>query len=120
MKRNKRREYEESLAISSSKAPKRLFAYLRRRTKESNGVPPLVDKSTGSMLNSDYEKAEALRLQYESVFTKDTSNPAETLLRCDLQIAECYFDVADVEKLLNSLDEQSSPGPDELHPRILK
>ena len=120
LKRKKRREYEESLAISSSTAPKRLFAYLRRRIKESNGVPPLIDKPSGNLLTSDYDKADALRLQYESVFTEDTLHPTEPLKLYDLQINDCHFNAADVGKLLSSLDEQSAPGPDDLHPRVLK
>ena len=53
----KRREYEDSLASSSSEAPKRLFAYLRRRTREGNGVPPLIDDLTGNIVQTDNEKA---------------------------------------------------------------
>ena len=57
LKRTKRSKYEEGSAESAVFAPKRLFSYLRRRTKVSNGIPPLVDPQSHLLMEDDFDKA---------------------------------------------------------------
>ena len=119
LKRQKRFTYERNLATTSSSAPKKLYAYLRRRTKTCNGIPPL-QHPTGGLLEEDEEKAAILCSQYSSVFCMEDDNLTNIQARCDSVLNGFTVDPSTVEELLKSLDEQSSPGPDELHPRILK
>ena len=60
MKRRKSGIYEHNLADSAKTAPKKLFAYLRRRTNANNGIPLLKCRITGTMLEDDADKAVAL------------------------------------------------------------
>lgn len=120
LKRKKRRSYEDNLAQQSVTAPKRLFAYLRRRTKEGNSIPPLLDPSTGIVIDSDDEKAKIFHNQYASVFSMERLPTEELPLLTNGRLEDCVFTICDVKRLLLKLNTQSAPGPDELHPLILK
>ena len=120
LKRFKRISYERSLANSSTTAPKKLFAYLRRNTKTCNGIPPLINPDNGCIFESDEDIASILSSQYSSVFVVEDDYSARIPDICTNILSDCSFTTSDVEAILLSLNEQSSPGPDELHPRILK
>ena len=70
---------------------------------------------------TDYNKAEALALQFDSVFTikkENTWNIAEkTLPNSKLVIS---FDAATILKRLDGLNTSKSPGPDLVNAKILK
>ena len=120
MKRMKRGIYEQNLADSAKMAPKKLFAYLRRRTKANNGIPPLKCRNTSAVLEDDADKAMALRAQYSSVFAVEDLTDEHLQLMSDRTLSDHVISLPKVKELLLHLNEQSAPGPDELHPRILK
>ena len=67
-KRAKRSKYEGGLTESAGFAPKRLFSYLRRRTRVTNGIPPLGDPHSPLLMYDDQDKAPVMQRQYSSVF----------------------------------------------------
>ena len=120
LKYRKRCNYENDLAQSSVSAPKKLFAYLRRKTRAGNGIPSLRNPVTKDLMEDDSDKAASLCMQYSSVFVQE-GGTCETLPSAtDSSLNDCPFTSLDVSNVLQNLDEQSAPGPDDLHPRILK
>ena len=70
----------------------------------------------------DTEKVDILNKFFTSVFTKeDLTNIPE--LNDDFQgslLINIDFSESDIEEILKSLKIHKSPGPDNLHPRLLK
>ncbi|VDP93469.1 unnamed protein product [Echinostoma caproni] len=73
LKRSKRKTFEEKQKADLVKAPKRLFAYLKRRTRDRDGIPSLIDGV--DTVDFDEGKAEALTTQSRSVDTRDAGSP---------------------------------------------
>ena len=64
---------------------------------------------------------EILNKDFESVFGKAQGNPkALPNLRTKEKLADIKFTEVRVQKLLESLDPNKTPGCDRVHPRILK
>jgi hypothetical protein len=120
LKRRNRETYESNLAVSSSKNPKRLFAYIKRRSKASNGIPPLRILDSDEMAEDDWNKAQVLAEQYASVFVCSEGDPPVSNITSPAILEDLQFDVEEVYNLLRNLDPHSTPGPDELHPLLLK
>ena len=118
MKRRKRELFERQLANTSQGTPKRLYAYIRRRVKSSSPVPTLKN-SVGENIESDSCKAAVLAGQYNSVYKVESSDPP-TLQQSDMILPEISVNPEAVRLLLEGLDVQSSPGPDNIHPLMLK
>jgi hypothetical protein len=121
LKRTKRVAFEALLAAESKKAPKKLFSYIRRRTKKNFGIPPLEDIS-GSLEDSDSGKADILLNQYSTVYSVEDGHLPHFVSR-DNQfppLESISFDLEEIKCLLNNLDTNAAPGPDELHPHTLK
>ena len=119
-KRRRRSQFETDLALNVPSAPKRLFAYLRRRTKMENGIPPLNSNMNSGFFEENAAKADVFRHQFESVYAIEGSFSSNVEPKTEVKLESVDFDPKVVEKLLLNLDSQSSPGPDELHPLILK
>ncbi len=120
--RKARREFEKKLAAESKTNNKAFWRYVNSKRKVRTKVGDLK-KDTGEFTSRDEEKAEILSNQYYKTFTQeDTSNlpPAtdrelKTDPLTDIEITE-----EEVLKKLTSLRVDKSPGPDGLHPRLLR
>lgn len=121
-KRAKRQEFEEKLAIDSIAAPKRFYAYMRRRTRAPTHMPTLQSDETDA--ETAEEKANVLAKQYASVYTDepdvDTWERATRNATRDTENQTHPISTEEVLLLLKNLDVTKSPGPDNLHPLILK
>ena len=117
LKINKRRTYEERLSVESVTAPKRLYAYLKRRTRAPSGIPSLVALNETAETVDD--KADMLAKQYSSVYAvaQDDSLSFSVL---DSRMDFTSFSETEVLTELTRLNAQKSPGPDNLHPLVLK
>ena len=118
-KREKRKLYELQLLDEATTNSKRLFGYVKRRSKSGIGIPPLL--LSGSLVEDDCSKAEALAAQYGSVFAQE-STLLPSFPQCHLSdsIDNVVIDVDGVVKSLRMLKPQSSPGPDGIHPLLLR
>ena len=112
---------EEKIAKEAKSNPKRFYQYVSSKTKPKDNVSPLL-KDDGSMAQDDGDKAEVLNNYFASVFTNESDNnvpefkcsqPTGSL--CDINIT-----LDQMKKALNGLNVSKSPGPDKIHPRILK
>ena len=114
------RQYERCLAKEAKKNPKAFYKYVNSKTKSRTGIPSLVDGDT--VAESNLEKAEILNKYFSTVFTKETTGvqPSFSDRPFTEQLTDISFDENSIEKKLNSLKVNKTPGPDQLHPRLLK
>ena len=110
-------EYIGSILNNSLKErPKKFWSYISSMKKDTNGIPTLkTDK--GPAINSKM-KAEALNVQYQSVFTQeDTTNIPD---KACPSMPDITFTKDGIEKLLLNLNAGKASGPDNIPVRILK
>ena len=111
---------EKSIAKEAKTNPKLFFQYVNSKLKPKEKVSSLL-KEDGSLTNNDLEKAELLNSFFGSVFTKeDVNNVPVFNIDKDVCIDDVVFTTTDMEKALSSLKICKSPGPDGIHPRLLK
>ena len=122
---------QRSKTIESFKGrPKKFFSYIRQLQMVKDRVVQLKRRD-GSLTANDAEAAEELCLVFKDVFTmegsfdapqKDLSGaptPKEAGQK-DKSPADVQFDEKAVRERLLRLDPDKSPGPDGLHPHLLK
>ena len=120
--RKKKRAKEKKIAENIKSNSKEFYQYIRSKTTKKDKVSDLK-KEDGSMTHGDQEKSTELNNFFASVFTKeDTSKipepPFNNKSFKPKQDAEITLD--EMKKLLLSSKSDKSPGPDELHPKLLK
>ena len=116
-------KFEADIANESKSNPKKLWKYIKSNTKVKTGISPLTDRNTGKLTVNEEHQAQVLAEQFASVMVKEPdgdiptlpTRPLETLPLDSITITE-----EAVLKKLKNLDSTKSPGPDEIHPRILK
>ena len=121
LKNVKRATFENQLAQRSKSNPKQLFTYIKRRTKSGNGIPPLsVRPDSAELALDDSHKAETLAKQYGSVYTAESSPPPDISSISSVTLDDLDFTTQEVCNLLQNLKPDSSPGPDDIHPLVLR
>ena len=124
MVKNAKAEFETILADNIKEDPKSFFAYARgnQRTRPSVGC---LQRGDGTISRTDQESAAILNEQFSSVFTRENTDsipePAPMFTGDDdkkLLTVEISEDT--VRKKLEALKANKAPGPDAIHPRILK
>jgi len=115
------RSYERDIARRAKKDPKAFYRYVNGKIKGRGVIPDLKDDN-GSVINEDADKANAFNSFFSSVFTKeDTLNLPDISYRSvKKELADVNFTSTDVLKHLLNLKTDKSPGPDWIHPRLLK
>ena len=63
-----------------------------------------------------------IRQFFSSVYTTEDLNhvPDEPIKECHSVLSNITFTVSDIAELLTNLNCNKSPGPDNIHPRVLK
>jgi len=76
----------------------------------------------GSTINTNLDKANAFNEFFSSVFTKEDATALPTVPNKPVKqlLTDISFTSEDVLKLLQGLKPDKSPGPDMIHPRVLK
>lgn len=105
--------------------PKQFWAFVNRKSKVKPDIPDLeisVENGNVKLTTDVTERATALSKQFASVFSGVTpaggallDNDQEQEKNCEIQ-----FSAAQVREKLQMLNPSKSPGPDGIHPRILK
>ena len=111
---------QETKPSGIQKNPKAFYKYASSKTKVRQGISDL-EKPDGTLTTSDKEKAETLNSFFSSVFTVEESESL-TVQKSTVQelLSNVTFTVLDVEKRLIALKPDKSPGPDKIHPRVLR
>ena len=119
--RRLRKEFEKDVAKRIKKDPKQFWNYSRSRMKTRSGVGELLDER-GRKAEDDKAKAQLLNDFFSSVFTRENMisipEPARIFEGTELVSITITDDM--VKGRLERLKPTSSPGPDDIHPRILK
>lgn len=118
MKIVKRKQYEDRLALDSKTASKRLFAYLRKRTRAVNRIPYI--NSPDGDLEADQSKAEAFAEHYSAVYVDEQSPLPPFNDKVTAAWTEAEITANEVAEYLRLLNTSKSPGPDDIHPLVLK
>ena len=121
--RKAQRAYERNIAAQSKKDSKAFWGLSRRRLKTKVGIAPLRSDphDANSLKFDDESKAQILQAQFESVFVQEPDGPLpEFLIRTEASISNICITAEAVLKELNALGPNKSPGPDGIHPRLLK
>ena len=116
-------KFETDVANEAKTNPKKLWKYIKSKTKVKSGIAPLLNRKTKKLTVNDQEKAEVLAAQFASVMVKEDDGetpelPNRTLLTPPLSSILVTEEMV-LEKL-KKLDASKSPGPDDIHPRVLK
>ena len=123
--RQAKREYEEHIAKNIKKNNKQFFKYIRSRKPAREAVGPLDDQGVKGLLKGDREMAEKLNAFFASVFTVEDKKcmptpEALTLGGVLKDLSHIEVTREEVMRLLDNLKTDKSPGPDGIHPRVLK
>ena len=114
-------EFEKRIAQSIKKSNKGYWKYANSKLKSKSKVPDLK-LSDESHTSNDQEKADILNEFFSSVFTHEDLNnfpkSRTRIFRSKLEDIEITEEI--VLDALTSLNGSKSPGPDAIHPRILK
>ena len=120
--RKARRQFEKSLAKNLKSNSKAFWNYVNSKRKNKSKVSDLYDES-GILQSDDTEKASILNQQYAKTFSQEVSGNNSDFAQFPLQTEPLAFIIIienDVKELLLCLKIDKSPGPDKLHPRVLK
>lgn len=119
--RQGRKVYESKIAESCNRNPKKLFAYIRSKTKSRGKIT--INKPDGQAAAGSSETAEVLNDYFSSVFTRESNGPVPNFderLTDDKYLLSVNFVETDITAKLLKLDPGKSPGPDSIYPRLLR
>lgn len=112
--------YNQTTLDSFKGNPKRFYGYIRNLKTVKAQVTQLK-KADGSLTSDDYQAAELLCEYFQEIFTKEIDQDSqEAKLLFGNTEDQIVFDTVLVHRQLLKLKIDKSPGPDELHPMILK
>ena len=120
-----RKEQEKGVAKDAKTNPKKFWKFVNGKTKTRPGIPNLQKNNNDDddLTSNDHEKAEVLLNFFSSVFTQEPDGDIPDLEHkphVDHTLEEIEIDEDLVKKKLNALNPSKSPGPDGIHPRVLK
>jgi len=108
------------VAKLAKRNPKVFYKYVNSKLKARSTLPDLLTKD-GTRVTSAMDKANMLN-NFFNVFTHEEMNhfPSALNLKTTEALDNIVFTEADVLSLLRKLNVRKSPGPDNIHPRVLK
>ena len=120
-----KKQHERDLARRSKENPKVIWDYIKSKSKTREGIgdlhiDPTDDKSDKT--DDNRKKADILSDYFGSVFTSEPigemPKPKENNIRNPMHYER--FTEDEIRKLILALKCDKSPGPDKIHPRLLK
>lgn len=110
----------KGISDNSFSQPKRFWSFFNRLTNRPS-IPDLVTINDAEFTSPD-SKAEAFNTYFDSVFNTDTALPTDINMApyTDSNFTEIVLSRDDVLDALRNLDPTKTPGPDLIHPKILK
>ena len=115
---------EQSVAKNAKKNPKLFWKYIQGKMNRRPGIPnlELTDNDGGTyMTKTDKEKAEGLAKYFGEVFTRETKGDIPSLpVKQGTRLDSVEFSVSKIKAAIKKIKRNKSPGPDEIHARIIK
>ena len=120
--RKLRHDFEHRLVTDLKQNPKAFWRYSNTRHKAKSTMGDLRS-STGELEHTPKGKADILNSFFVSVFTNEDLHRMPVLTPRDPAISELSdidISTADIERRLSALKACSAPGPDGIHPCVLR
>ena len=118
--RKAKRTKEQHIAKDIKKNPKAFFKHVSTQTKPKENIANLL-REDGSLTENDQEKCDTLNSFFSSVFTnEDINNIPNFNTQTNAKIPNIEISEQDITDALQKLNMSKSPGPDQIHPRILR
>ena len=119
--RNLRQTFERRLVSDIKHNPRAFWRYSNTRVKTRPVVGDLRS-STGETVNTDKRKADILNTFFASVFTQEEGLdlPVPTAQEGTPELSDIEISAESVERKLLGLNPYSAPGPDSIHPQVLR
>ena len=115
-----KREKELMIAKKAKSDPKLLFKYISSKTKPKENIANLLNEQ-GILTTSDAEKCKVLNDFFSSVFVDEGDSPVpEFTSDFEFELNNITITDEDMYNALNKLNTSKAPGPDSVHPKILK
>ena len=125
LSRNIKKQKEKNVAYDAKTNPKKFWNYVGSKMKVKPGIPQLRHNTPvhgPTFTTNDNEKADMLLDHFSSVFTNEPDEEipvaADHLVNSSLGDLVITEDM--IQKKLLHLNNSKSPGPDQLHPVVLK
>ena len=101
--------------------PKSFHSYVRSKQKVKEVVGPLQGID-GELIDGGKDMAEVLNDYFVSVFTEESTVlvPDSLCTKSSVLIRDVDFSVDVVSKKLKGLNSNKAPGPDSIHPIVLR
>ena len=119
-----KKKMEMEIALSVKKDPKKFWKYANSKRKFKTGIADLelVTENGTTMAKNDADKAEMLSNFFQSVYTEEPTGAVPTAPHINIMhpFQDYVFSEKQVQELLQKLDPNKSPGPDKIHPKLLK
>jgi hypothetical protein len=119
--RKAKKHLERDIAQKAKTNPKAFYGYVNSKLKTRTGISELK-ADNGKSAITDMEKAEMLNSFFSSVQTRENTEVIPNLKpkKPTQEIGQLVVTEDRVQKELMKLNPNKSPGPDRLHPRLLK
>ena len=115
-------EEEERIIEEAKLNPKAFMGHVNSRKPIKSSIGPLKD-GEGNLISTDAGMATLLNIHFVSVFTEeDTGEIPNVLIKYEGAMPLRRITVTEeiVKKKIQKLNPNKSPGPDGLHPRVIK
>ena len=117
--RRAKKNFEKDVATTVKKSPKKFWKYVNNRTKVKSTIPDLVTEN--GTATTDKVKADYLNNFFSSVFTEEPAGQLPQFpSRTPVTLSNIPLTPDRIKKKLQTIKTESSPGPDKVHPRLLK
>ena len=125
MTKKSKKKIEREIARDSKANPKKFWQYVNKKTSIRQGVPDLVyedDDGNEKNTTNDQEKDEVLADFFSSVFTEEDTRKMPHMTQRNFKewLTNINISKEKIKKKLLELKISKAPGPDGLHPRLLK
>jgi hypothetical protein len=116
-----KRNLDKTIALRVRKNPKAFFKHANSKMKTRDGVAELTDRE-GKVAETDCERANMLNTFFASVQTREecTNLPRPPERDLTRTLAEVTVTEEMTVKQIDRLNQNKSPGPDTIHPRVIK
>ncbi|CAG2214927.1 unnamed protein product [Mytilus edulis] len=120
-----KKKFEKGLSENAKANPKAIWSYVKSKSKTREGIGDLhtdPDDTKSPKTDDDKEKAEILSEYFASVFTQEPDDeiPVPNPINIENELTDLIINKDMIMKHLKKLKIDKSPGPDKLHPRLLR
>ena len=112
-------DYEKEVASKTKTDSKVFWKFIQSKTKVKEEIKCIEDQQ-GDIHTDDTSKAALLNSYFTSVFTKEDDTPIPEFIRTENILDNISFNVEQVQKLLEGVNETKSKGADNMHPKLVR